>query len=129
MKDIDTKILEDMYEQMAGGPPRPLEFVEENFSEEENLLLEGIIEALGGSKNPAAMAIARRMIGLVNREIPQCSENEACLQGLEQRAELILKNISYNVRNPMVDRVLKQYEDLSAVAKVKILFKLLSGSQ
>ena len=125
MNDNDTKLLSQMYDQISGMPQHPLILIKENFDPKEKLILEGIIDNLGGANNPTAVDIARRMMGLIRRDVPACGDNQSCMKTLDTKATILLNDIE-RLQNPMISRVISQYKDVSPTSKVKIVFALLS---
>jgi len=119
MKDDDTKKLENMYDSVA-GVPRASMIIEEG-SELSDLLTEELTRTLGQDN-------ARRLVGLVKRDIPAC-QDEQCMKGLEGNAQMLIDNISRTVSDPMIRRTLSQYKQLSAVAKAKVLYGILAKTQ
>lgn len=113
-----------MYDMITGVNETPVRVLTEGFSKGDELLVEGIVSNLGDERNPTVVNIARRIIGFVNREIPNCGDNPACLKGLDNKARYIIKDIE-RLRHPMVMRILNQYQDVSNTSKVKVLYKLL----
>lgn len=125
MKDYDTKVLEGVYDNINGVPPTPLILLKEDFDPAQRIILEGIVDSLGGSNNPTAVDTARKLIGLVIREIPACGDTPNCLRGLNNRASIIIKNVE-RLGGPMISRLLSQYGDLSPVSKAKVIYQILS---
>lgn len=125
MKDNDSKELESIYDSLPGISPKLL-ILTEAVSEFDEFITEGLIDALGGAKNPSAINVARRVIGFVKRDVESCDNNPACLKRFEQKANSIISLISNTIDNPMIERTLSTYKDISSVSKVILLYQLLS---
>jgi len=118
MKDLDTKTLSEIYDMSINSKHYESKLINENISEFSEYLTEDIVSVLG-------QTLASRIIGLVKRDIPTCTEGP-CLQRLENMAEGIINNIEMHVRSPMITRTLNDYKGLPAVTKVKVIYQLLS---
>jgi len=126
MKDLDTKNLSEMYDQLAGVPLAIPQMLTESTDPKEQLILEGVIDRIGGSGNPNAVYAGRLLHGFVVHEIPSNINNPLTEKALNTKAATILENLSKSCKDPMITRTLKQYSDMSPVSKTKMLHKLLS---
>ena len=125
MKDLDAKLLESMYDEVAGVPSQPIVFINESFDRQEVLIIENLIATLGAT-TPTAVNAVRRMFILVEKELPICENNAVQLKTLENNASLVLKNLVDTTNNPMVGRFLSTYSDTSSIDKLKVLYRFLT---
>lgn len=117
MKDLDTKFLSEMYDNMVGIIPRRKVLVMESSKSDENLLLEKVSSGL----NDNTGYISYHLVEFVKHDI----ESGASSTALDTKADMILENIRKTTTNPMISRVLKQYSDVSPTSQAQMLYKLL----
>lgn len=96
MKDLDTKILSEMYDNITG-----------NFSTS-NLLLEG--------SNSQDLEVLGEF----------ASQNLQNTESVNKRAEVIIESIVKTNSDPMISRVLKQCDGASPVEQLKVLHKFMN---
>lgn len=116
MKDNDHKTLGSIYGSIVGE--QQVVIFE---SADNDFLTEELVQTLGSDN-------ARRLVGLVKRELPACND-DICAQRLEKLASQIINTIKRTVSNSMIRRTLSQYDQLSPLAQAKVLYSLLSNTK
>lgn len=120
MKDDDTKTLEDMYDSVAGNTTKPI-FLTESVSEVDEFITEGLINSLGGKESSSAMDIARKITAFTKKIDAVNNDKVLC-----KEADQILAYVTETTTNPMINRTLSMYKDMSPISKIVLLHNVLS---